>query len=99
MRDTGSEPLLRCPRTPLRRFLDRELSAGAHLLRKSFRARDHSGQILPPGPGVGVGVSTETGNVGTAIDYRLSLAFATAEPVDPVARQRHPHRHLELLTK
>ncbi len=73
---------IHCPRTPLRRFLDRELSAGAHLLRKSFRARDQSTQILLPGPGVG----TEAGNVGTAIDYRLRLAFTTAEPVDQVAR-------------
>ncbi|PIM72691.1 hypothetical protein CTU88_11265 [Streptomyces sp. JV178] len=73
---------IHCPRTPLRRFLDRELSAGAHLLRKSFRARDRSTQILLPGPGVG----TEAGNVGTAIDYRLRLAFTTAEPVDHVAR-------------
>jgi hypothetical protein len=73
---------IHCPRTPLRRFLDRELSAGAHPLRKSFRARDQSDQILLPGPGVG----TEAGNVGTAIDYRLRLAFTTAEPVDDVAR-------------
>ncbi|MGY1503752.1 hypothetical protein ACW4TU_45575 (plasmid) [Streptomyces sp. QTS52] len=73
---------IHCRRTPLRRFLDRELSAGAHPLRKSFRARDQSDQILLPGPGVG----TEAGNVGTAIDYRLRLAFTTAEPVDPVAR-------------
>ncbi|MGW6360918.1 hypothetical protein ACWFR5_38560 [Streptomyces sp. NPDC055092] len=54
---------IHCPRTPLRRFLDRELSAGARPLRKSFRARDQSDQILLPGPGVG----TEAGNVGTAI--------------------------------
>lgn len=73
---------IHCPRTPLRRFLDRELSAGAHPLRKSFRARDQGEQILLPGPGVG----TEAGNVGTAIDYRLRLAFTTAEPVDHVVR-------------
>ncbi|MFF5130972.1 hypothetical protein ACFY41_29120 [Streptomyces syringium] len=72
---------LHCPRTPLRRFLDRELSAGAHPLRKSFRARDQGDQILMPGPGV----DTEAGNVGTAIDYRLRLAFTSAVPVDPVA--------------
>ncbi|MFF7191389.1 hypothetical protein ACFZAR_40795 [Streptomyces sp. NPDC008222] len=72
---------LHCPRTPLRRFLDRELSAGAHRLRKSFRARHHSDQIVLPGPGV----NTEAGNVGTAIDYRLRLAFTAAEPVDHVA--------------
>ncbi|MFJ2847664.1 hypothetical protein ACIPD2_39540 [Streptomyces griseofuscus] len=35
-----------------------------------------------PGPGVG----TEAGTVGTAIDYRLRLAFTAAEPVDHVAR-------------
>jgi hypothetical protein len=34
-----------------------------------------------PGPGVG----TEAGNVGTAIDYRLRLAFTAAEPIDHVA--------------
>lgn len=72
---------IHCPRTPLRRFLDRELSAGAHRLRKSFRARPHSDQIVLPGPGVG----TEAGNVGTAIDYRLRLAFTAAEPIDHVA--------------
>ncbi|MFE2972608.1 hypothetical protein ACFXKC_55580 [Streptomyces sp. NPDC059340] len=65
---------IHCPRTPLRRFLDRELSAGAHLLRKNYRARHHSGQLVLPGPGV-----------GTAIDYRLRLAFTTVKPVDPVA--------------
>ncbi|MEU0008047.1 hypothetical protein ABZ079_28240 [Streptomyces sp. NPDC006314] len=73
---------IHCPRTPLRRFLDRELSAGAHPPRKSFRARDHSSHVLMPGPGA----STEAGNVGTTIDYRLRLAFTTAEPVDHVAR-------------
>ncbi|AEM88530.1 hypothetical protein [Streptomyces violaceusniger] len=73
---------IHCPRTPLRRFLDRELSAGARQLRKNFRARDQSDQILLPGPGVGM----EAGNVGTAIDYRMRLAFTTAEPVDHVAR-------------
>lgn len=72
---------IHCPRTPLRRFLDRELSAGAHLLRKSYRARHHGDQLLLPGPGVG----TEAGTVGTAIDYRLRLAFPTVKPVDPVA--------------
>ncbi|MDX3209908.1 hypothetical protein [Streptomyces scabiei] len=72
---------IHCPRTPLRRFLDRELSAGAHLLRKNYRARHHDDQLLLPGPGVG----TEAGTVGTAIDYRLRLAFTTVKPVDPVA--------------
>ncbi|OMI35698.1 hypothetical protein [Streptomyces sparsogenes] len=73
---------IHCPRTPLRRFLDRELSAGAHPLRKSFRAQDRSSHVLMPGPGVG----TEAGNIGTATDYRLRLAFTAAEPVDHVAR-------------
>ncbi|MFJ4244807.1 hypothetical protein ACIP17_29885 [Streptomyces iakyrus] len=57
------------------------MSAGAHLLRKNYRARHHDDQLLPPGPGVG----TEAGTVGTAIDYRLRLAFTTVKPVDPVA--------------
>ncbi|MEU1701816.1 hypothetical protein [Streptomyces pseudogriseolus] len=73
---------IHCPRTPLRRFLDRELSAGAHPLRRSFRARERSSQVLMPGPGVG----TEAGNVGTVIDYRLRVAFTAAEPVDHVVR-------------
>ncbi|MGW1507002.1 hypothetical protein ACWCQW_52950 [Streptomyces mirabilis] len=72
---------IHCPRTPLRRFLDRELSAGAHPLRKNYRARHHSDQLLLPGPGVG----TEASTVGTAIDYRLRLAFTVAQPVDPAA--------------
>ncbi|MFD8725429.1 hypothetical protein ACFV2H_47705 [Streptomyces sp. NPDC059629] len=72
---------IHCPRTPLRRFLDRELSAGAHLLRKNYRARYHNDQLLLPGSGVG----TEAGTVGTAIDYRLRLAFTAVKPVDPVA--------------
>ncbi|MFI1035549.1 hypothetical protein [Streptomyces sp. NPDC020951] len=33
----------------------------------------------------GPGVGTEAGTVGTAIDYRLRLAFTTVKPVDPVA--------------
>ncbi|MGQ4437474.1 hypothetical protein [Streptomyces sp. SAS_260] len=72
---------IQCPRTPLRRFLDRELSAGATPLRKNYRARHHGDRLLLPGPGVG----TEAGTVGTAIDYRLRLAFIAAKPVDPVA--------------
>ncbi|MFE6274095.1 hypothetical protein ACFVQ9_35500 [Streptomyces goshikiensis] len=62
----------------MRRFLDRELSAGPRPLRESFRAQHRSGTLLLPGPGVG----TEAGTVGTAIDQRLRLAFTTAVPVD-----------------
>ncbi|MGW3569623.1 hypothetical protein ACWDSL_38160 [Streptomyces sp. NPDC000941] len=69
---------LRSPHTPLRRFLDRELSAGPKLLRDSFRAQHRTGHVLLPPPGVG----TEAGTVGTAIDQRLRLAFTAAAPVD-----------------
>ncbi|WP_328982803.1 hypothetical protein OG258_49280 [Streptomyces mirabilis] len=65
---------LKSPHTPLRRFLDRELSAGAKPLRDSYRAQ----HVLLPPPGVG----TEAGTVGTAIDQRLRLAFTAAAPVD-----------------
>ncbi|MFC5900749.1 hypothetical protein [Streptomyces zhihengii] len=67
---------LHSPRTPLRRFLDRELSAGPRPLRESFRAQHRSDQVLLPGPGVG----TEAGTVGTAIDQRLRLAFTGPRP-------------------
>ncbi|GHE78751.1 hypothetical protein GCM10018785_53610 [Streptomyces longispororuber] len=69
---------LHSPRTPLRRFLDRELSAGPKLLRESFRAQHRTDTLLLPPPGVG----TEAGTVGTAIDQRLRLAFTTTAPVD-----------------
>ncbi|WP_432189866.1 hypothetical protein [Streptomyces sp. Tue6028] len=69
---------LRSPYTPLRRFLDRELSAGPKALRDSYRAQHRSDRILLPPPGVG----TEAGTVGTAIDQRLRLAFTAAAPVD-----------------
>ncbi|MEV7684038.1 hypothetical protein AB0O64_36715 [Streptomyces sp. NPDC088341] len=69
---------LHCPRTPLRRFLDRELSAGPRPLRENFRAQHTAQHILFPPPGVG----TEAGTVGTAIDQRLRLAFTAAAPVD-----------------
>ncbi|MFI0742654.1 hypothetical protein ACH4PU_31925 [Streptomyces sp. NPDC021100] len=69
---------LHSPRTPLRRFLDRELSAGPKRLRESFRAQHRTDTLLLPPPGVG----TEVGTVGTAIDQRLRLAFTTATPVD-----------------
>ncbi|MFB6819702.1 hypothetical protein ACFCV8_34760 [Streptomyces sp. NPDC056347] len=69
---------LRSPHTPLRRFLDRELSAGARPLRDSYRAQHRAHHVLIPPPGVG----TEAGTVGTAIDQRLRLAFTAAAPVD-----------------
>ncbi|WP_234327528.1 hypothetical protein [Streptomyces sp. NRRL WC-3742] len=70
---------LSCPRTPLRRFLDREMSAGPKPLRENFRARYADTPVLLPPEGVG----TEAGTVGTAIDLRLRLAFNAAAPVDP----------------
>ncbi|RSS15401.1 hypothetical protein EF914_29675 [Streptomyces sp. WAC05458] len=69
------------PRSPLRRFLDRELSAGAKPLRESFRSQHRADRVLLPLPGVG----TEGGTAGTAIDTRLRLAFTTAAPVDLAA--------------
>ena len=69
---------LRSPHTPLRRFLDRELSAGAKPLRDSYRAQHRAAHVLLPPPGVG----TEAGTVGTAIEQRLRLAFTAAAPVD-----------------
>jgi hypothetical protein len=69
---------LNSPRTPLRRFLDRELSAGPKPLRENFRAQHRPERVLAPPPGVG----TEAGTVGTAIDQRLRLAFTAAAPVD-----------------
>ncbi|WP_217225980.1 hypothetical protein [Streptomyces anulatus] len=69
------------PRSPLRRFLDRELSAGAKPLRESFRSQHRADHVLMPLPGVG----TEAGTAGTAIDTRLRLAFTTAAPVDLAA--------------
>ncbi|WP_406172024.1 hypothetical protein OIE52_50300 [Streptomyces canus] len=69
---------LRSPHTPLRRFLDRELSAGAKPVRDSYRAQHRAAHVLLPPPGVG----TEAGTVGTAIDQRLRLAFTAAAPVD-----------------
>jgi len=69
---------LHSPHTPLRRFLDRELSAGPKPLRESFRTQHTADHVLLPPPGVG----TEAGTVGTAIDQRLRLAFTAAAPVD-----------------
>lgn len=69
---------LASPRTPLRRFLDRELSAGSRPLRATYRARLPAGPLILPGEGVGY----EAGTVGTAIDQRLRLAFTCAAPVD-----------------
>ncbi|AUA07965.1 hypothetical protein CFP59_00050 [Streptomyces malaysiensis subsp. malaysiensis] len=73
---------LHSPRTPLRRFLDRELSAGPRPLRESYRAQHRTGTLLLPPPGVG----TEAGAVGTAIDQRLRLAFTRAAPIDAATR-------------
>jgi hypothetical protein len=56
------------PRSPLRRFLDRELSAGAKPL-ESFRTQHRADRVLLPLPDVG----TEAGTAGTAIDTRLWL--------------------------
>ncbi|WP_329485008.1 hypothetical protein OG618_00150 [Kitasatospora sp. NBC_01246] len=42
---------LSCPRTPLRRFLDREMSAGPKPLREDFRARHADVPLLRPLPG------------------------------------------------
>ncbi|MFG2775067.1 hypothetical protein [Streptomyces sp. NPDC048350] len=72
---------LRSPHSPLRRFLDRELSAGPGPLRQNYRAQHRTGHVLLPPPGVG----TEAGTVGTAIDQRLRLAFTAAAPVDDAA--------------
>ncbi|WP_433259779.1 hypothetical protein ACQPYK_49300 (plasmid) [Streptosporangium sp. CA-135522] len=69
---------LASPRTPLRRFLDRELSAGSRPLRATYRARLPTRPLILPGEGVGY----EAGTVGTAIDQRLRLAFTCAPPVD-----------------
>src|ERR1051325_2734776 len=44
---------LRSPHSPLRRFLDRELSARAGALRQNFRAQHRAEHILLPPPGVG----------------------------------------------
>lgn len=69
---------LQSPRTPLRRFLDRELSAGPRRVRATYRVRlPHTGVLLP-----GEGVGFEAGTVGTAIDQRLRLAFTTTAPLD-----------------
>ncbi|MFF3597942.1 hypothetical protein [Kitasatospora indigofera] len=73
---------LHCPRTPLRRFLDREMSAGPKPLREDFRARYAVEPVLLPPEGVG----TEAGTVGTAIDQRLRLALTAAAPTDLVTR-------------
>ncbi|MEO3810784.1 hypothetical protein ABGB17_17430 [Sphaerisporangium sp. B11E5] len=73
---------LQCPRTPLRRFLDRELSAGVRRLRATYRAQLPAGPVILPGEGVG----GEAGTVGTAIDQRLRLAFTTIDPVDSATR-------------
>ena len=42
---------LRSPHTPLRRFLDRELSASPRPLRDSYRAQHRADHVLLPPPG------------------------------------------------
>lgn len=71
---------LSSPQTPLRRFLDRELSAGTRPLRVTYRSQLPTALVLP-----GEGVVYEAGTVGTAIDQRLRLAFTSATPVDAAA--------------
>lgn len=66
------------PRTPLRQFLDREVSAGVRPLRANYRSRLPGTSLILPGPGVGY----EAGTIGTAIDQRLRLAFTSGVPVD-----------------
>jgi len=69
---------LKSPRTPLRRFLDQELSAGSTPLRATYRNRLAARALILPGAAVG----HEAGTVGTAVDQRLRLAFSCAAPVD-----------------
>ncbi|MBB5774045.1 hypothetical protein [Nonomuraea jabiensis] len=69
---------LASPRTPLRRFLDRELSAGVRRLRASYLAQLPTMPLILPGPGVGY----EAGTVGTAIDQRLRFAFTQVAGID-----------------
>ncbi|MBO2461471.1 NUDIX hydrolase [Actinomadura violacea] len=66
------------PRTPLWRFLDRELSTGVRRVRATYRSRLPARPLILPGPGVGY----EAGTIGTAIDQRLQLAFTCSSPVD-----------------
>jgi hypothetical protein len=61
---------LRSPHTPVRRFLDRELSAGAKPLRASYRAQHRADHVLLLPPGVG----TEAGTVGTAIELTAGIS-------------------------
>ncbi|MEV3926955.1 hypothetical protein [Actinomadura coerulea] len=69
---------LMSPRTPLRRFLDRELSAGVRRVRATYQSRLPASPLILPREGVGY----EAGAIGTAIDQRLRLAFTTDVPVD-----------------
>lgn len=69
---------LTSPRTPLRRFLDRELSAGVRRLRGTYWAQLPTRPLILPEPGVGF----EAGTVGTAIDQRLRLAMTQAVAID-----------------
>ncbi|MFD9946265.1 hypothetical protein ACFWYW_30645 [Nonomuraea sp. NPDC059023] len=66
------------PRTPLRLFLDRELTAGVRRLRQTYRGQLPAGPLILPGDGVGF----EAGTVGTAIDQRLRLSFTCVPSLD-----------------
>jgi hypothetical protein len=57
--------------------------------------RDQSDQILLPGPGVGI----EARNVGTAIDYRLRLAFTLPSPSTTRAHRHPAHRRHRRLVR
>lgn len=73
---------LRDPRTPLRRFLDREMSAGPRPARATF----HQDLFDHPAPGplllADPAARRERSTVGTAIDQRLRLAFTSTHPLD-----------------
>lgn len=69
---------LRSPRTPIRRFLDQEISAGTRRVRETYREMLPYSDVIWPGDGVGF----EAGTVGTAIDQRLRLSFTASEPLD-----------------
>lgn len=69
---------LQSPRTPLRRFLDREVSAGPRRVRAAYRAMLPYTPVLLPGDDVGF----EAGTVGTVVDQRLRLAFTAMTPLD-----------------
>lgn len=69
---------LKSPLTPLRRFLDREVSAGTRRVRAAYRAHLPYRGVFLPSEGVGF----KAGTVRTAMDQRLRLAFTAAQPLD-----------------